>query len=217
MSLKGIIYDLDGVITDTAKYHYESWKWVAEQLDFVLTEKQNQKLKGVGRKESLDKLLKWSGARISEAEKQNLLQTKNKMYLKYIDTMTPNEIFPNFKSFNSQAKSDDIKVAIGSSSRNAIRIIDKLDLVLDFQAIVDGGMTPHSKPEPDIFLLAAEKLNCKPSQCLVIEDSQAGLLAAKKAGMKSIAFGEDKGLKGAQLQIKNWSFADLNRFKQLFD
>ena len=78
MSLKAIIYDLDGVITDTAKYHYKSWKWVAEQLDFVLTEKQNQKLKGVGRKECLDKLLKWSGARISEAEKQNLLQKKNK-------------------------------------------------------------------------------------------------------------------------------------------
>jgi|TARA_B100001059_G_C17734373_1_gene528000 beta-phosphoglucomutase len=217
MSLKAIIYDLDGVITDTAKYHYESWKWVAEQLGFVLTEKQNQKLKGIGRKESLDKLLKWSGARISEAEKQNILQIKNKMYLEYIDTMSPNEIFPNFKSFNSQAKSEDIKVAIGSSSRNAIRIIDKLDLVLDFQAIVDGGMTPNSKPEPDIFLLAAEKLNCKPSECLVIEDSQAGLLAAKKAGMKSISFGEDKGLKGAQLQIKNWSFADLNIFRQLFD
>ncbi|MDG1724549.1 MAG: beta-phosphoglucomutase [Bacteroidia bacterium] len=217
MSLKAIIYDLDGVITDTAKYHYESWKWVAEQLGFVLTEKQNQKLKGIGRKESLDKLLKWSGARISEAEKQNILQIKNKMYLEYIDTMNPNEIFPNFKSFNSQAKSEDIKVAIGSSSRNAIRIIDKLDLVLDFQAIVDGGMTPNSKPEPDIFLLAAEKLNCKPSECLVIEDSQAGLLAAKKAGMKSISFGEDKGLKGAQLQIKNWSFADLNIFRQLFD
>ena len=113
MSLKAIIYDLDGVITDTAKYHYESWKWVAEQLDFVLTEKQNQKLKGVGRKECLDKLLKWSGARISEAEKQNLLQKKNKMYLKYIDTMTPNEIFPNFKEFNTLAKSEGIKVAIG--------------------------------------------------------------------------------------------------------
>lgn len=217
MSLKAIIYDLDGVITDTAKYHYESWKWVAEQLDFVLTEKQNKKLKGVGRKECLDKLLKWSGARISEAEKQNLLQKKNKMYLNYIDTMTPNEIFPNFKEFNTLAKSEGIKVAIGSSSRNAIRIIDKLDLVLDFQAIVDGGMTPHSKPEPDIFLLAAEKLNCKPPECLVIEDSQAGLLAAKKAGMKSISFGEDKGLKGAQLQIKNWSFADLDKLKHLFD
>ena len=131
--------------------------------------------------------------------------------------MTRKEIFPNFKEFNTLAKSEGIKVAIGSSSRNAIRIIDKLDLVLDFQAIVDGGMTPHSKPEPDIFLLAAEKLNCKPTDCLVIEDSQAGLLAAKKAGMKSISFGEDKGLKGAQLQIKNWSFADLDKLKLLFD
>ncbi|MDA8886524.1 beta-phosphoglucomutase [Bacteroidia bacterium] len=216
MSLKACIYDLDGVITDTAKYHYESWKWVGDQLEYNLTEKQNQKLKGVGRKESLDKILKWSGARISEAEKQNLLHKKNQMYLTYIDTMTPEEVFEGFKEFNQKAKESGIKVAIGSSSRNAIRIIDKLDLVLDFHAIVDGGMTENSKPEPDIFLLAAEKLGCDPSECLVIEDSQAGLTAAKKGGIKSILFGTDKGLKGAQMQISSWLEADLEKFKKLF-
>jgi len=216
MSLKACIYDLDGVITDTAKYHYRSWKWVAEQIEYHLTEKQNQKLKGVGRKESLEKIIKWSGNRISEADKQMYLQKKNAMYLEFIDTMTPDEVFPGFKEFNDLAKVQDIKVAIGSSSRNAIRIIDKLDLVLEFHAIVDGGMTENSKPEPDIFLLAAEKLQCDPSECLVIEDSQAGLTAAKKAGMKSILYGEDKGLKGAHLQIDDWSKADLEKFKTLF-
>ena len=216
MSLKACIYDLDGVITDTAKYHYESWKWVGDQLEYNLTEKQNQKLKGVGRKESLDRILKWSGARISEAEKQNLLHKKNQMYLTYIDTMTPEEVFEGFKEFNKKAKESGIKVAIGSSSRNAIRIIDKLDLVLDFHAIVDGGMTENSKPEPDIFLLAAEKLGCDPSECLVIEDSQAGLTAAKKGGIKSVLFGTDKGLKGAQIQISSWLEADLEKFKKLF-
>lgn len=216
MSLKACIYDLDGVITNTAKYHYDSWQWVGNQLDYTLTEKQNLKLKGVGRKESLDKILKWSGARISEAEKQNLLVQKNQMYLEFIDKMTPEETFPGFREFNKLVKSQGIKVAIGSSSRNAIRIIDKLDLVLAFHAIVDGGMTEHSKPEPDIFLLAAEKLQCDPSECLVIEDSQAGLTAAKKAGMKSVLFGNDKGLKGAQLQVDNWLDADLEKFKNLF-
>jgi beta-phosphoglucomutase len=216
MSLKACIYDLDGVITDTAKYHYQSWKWVADQLEYHLTEKQNQKLKGVGRKESLEKIIKWSGNRISEAYKQRYLLKKNAMYLEFIDTMTPDEVFPGFKEFNDLAKVQDIKVAIGSSSRNAIRIIDKLDLVLEFHAIVDGGMTENSKPEPDIFLLAAEKLQCDPSECLVIEDSQAGLTAAKKAGMKSILYGEDKGLKGAHLQIDDWSKADLEKFKTLF-
>jgi beta-phosphoglucomutase len=151
MSLAAIIYNLDGVITDTAKYHFESWKWVSKQLDYKLSEKQNLKLKGIGRKESLEKILKWSGSRISEAQKQHLLQMKNQMYLEFIDTMTPSEIFPGFKKFNSSVKENGIKVAIGSSSRNAIRIIDKLDLVLDFHAIVDGGMTEHTKPEPDIF------------------------------------------------------------------
>mgnify|MGYP001063701097 FL=1 len=216
MSLKACIYDLDGVITDTAKYHYQSWKWVADQLEYHLTEKQNQKLKGVGRKESLEKIIKWSGNRISEADKQRYLLKKNAMYLEFIDTMTPYEVFPGFKEFNDAAKVQGIKVAIGSSSRNAIRIIDKLDLVLEFHAIVDGGMTENSKPEPDIFLLAAEKLQCDPSECLVIEDSQAGLTAAKKAGMKSILYGEDKGLKGAHLQIDDWSKADLEKFKTLF-
>ncbi|MBT6235752.1 MAG: beta-phosphoglucomutase [Bacteroidetes bacterium] len=216
MSLKACIYDLDGVITDTAKYHFESWKWVAEQLDYDLTEKQNLKLKGVGRKESLDKILGWSKARISEAEKQNLLYKKNQMYLEQIDAMSPSEVFDGFKAFNAKAKQAGITVAIGSSSRNAIRIIDKLDLVLDFHAIVDGGMTPNSKPEPDIFLMAAEKLQIAPAECLVIEDSQAGLTAAKKAGMKSVAFGNDKGLKGAQLQIKNWLEADLEKFNSIF-
>ncbi|HBN03536.1 MAG TPA: beta-phosphoglucomutase [Bacteroidetes bacterium] len=216
MSLKACIYDLDGVITDTAKYHYQSWKWVADQLEYHLTEKQNQKLKGVGRKESLEKIIKWSGNRISEADKQRYLLKKNAMYLEFIDTMTPDEVFPGFKEFNDLAKVQGIKVAIGSSSRNAIRIIDKLDLVLEFHAIVDGGMTENSKPEPDIFLLAAEKLQCDPSECLVIEDSQAGLTAAKKAGMKSILYGEDKGLKGAHLQIDDWSKADLEKFKTLF-
>ena len=216
MSLKACIYDLDGVITDTAKYHYRSWKWVAEQIEYHLTEKQNQKLKGVGRKESLEKIIKWSGNRISEADKQMYLQKKNAMYLEFIDTMTPDEVFPGFKEFNDLVKAEGIKVAIGSSSRNAIRIIDKLDLVLEFHAIVDGGMTENSKPEPDIFLLAAEKLQCDPSECLVIEDSQAGLTAAKKAGMKSILYGEDKGLKGAHLQIDDWSKADLEKFKTLF-
>lgn len=216
MSLKACIYDLDGVITDTAKYHYESWKWVADQIDYNLTEKQNLKLKGVGRKESLDKILKWSGARISEADKQDLLHKKNQMYLEHIDKMTPDEAFPGFREFNKKAKEAGVKVAVGSSSRNAIRIIDKLDLVLAFHAIVDGGMTEHSKPEPDIFLLAAEKLQLPPENCLVIEDSQAGLTAAKKAGMKSILYGNDKGLKGAQMQIDSWLNADLEKFKNLY-
>ncbi len=216
MSLKAIIYDLDGVITDTAHYHFKSWKWVGEQLDYNLTEKQNQKLKGVGRKESLDKILNWSGSRISEAAKQDLLVQKNKMYLKLIDNMTPEEVFEGFKTFNNKAKENGLKVAVGSSSKNAVRIIDKLDLVLAFQALVDGGMTEHSKPEPDIFLLAATKLQVEPEHCLVIEDSQAGITAAKKANMKCVHFGTDKGIKGAQMNISSWLEADLDKFKNLF-
>jgi beta-phosphoglucomutase len=215
MSLKALIYDLDGVITDTAKYHYKSWKWVGEQLDYNLSERQNGKLKGVGRKESLEKIIHWSGARISEADKQNLLTAKNKMYLELIDHMTPAEVFDGFLTFNKRAKDAGLKVAVGSSSKNAIRIIDKLDLVLEFHAIVDGSMTDKSKPEPDIFLLAAEKLRVKPEECLVIEDAQAGLTAAKKAGMTSVYFGHEKGLKGPKKTITSWQEANIEDFKAL--
>ena len=216
MSLKGLIYDLDGVITDTAKYHYNSWKWVAGELGYNLSEKQNQKLKGVGRKESLEKILTWSVSRISEAEKHNYLAEKNKMYVEMIDAMSPNEVFEGFKPFNEIAKLSGLKVAIGSSSKNTIRIIDKLDLVLDFHAVVDGGMVENTKPAPDIFLLAAEKLQLEPSECLVIEDSEAGLEAAKAAGMKAIAFGNEKGLGPANATIKDWSEASLEKFHELY-
>ena len=130
--------------------------------------------------------------------------------------MTPNEVFDGFIKFNTKVKELGIKVAIGSSSRNAIRIIDKLDLVLEFHAIVDGGMTPHSKPEPDIFLLAAEKLQIDPSECLVFEDSQAGLTAAKKANIKSVYYGTEKGLKGAQISISSWTEVSIEKLYKLF-
>ena len=184
-------------------------------MDYNLSERQNGKLRGVGRKESLEKIIHWSGARISEADKQNLLTAKNKMYLELIDHMTPAEVFDGFLTFNKRAKDAGLKVAVGSSSKNAIRIIDKLDLVLEFHAIVDGSMTDKSKPEPDIFLLAAEKLRVKPEECLVIEDAQAGLTAAKKAGMTSAYFGHEKGLKGPKKTITSWQEANIEDFKAL--
>jgi beta-phosphoglucomutase len=216
MSLKACIYDLDGVITDTAHYHFKSWKWVGEQLNYTLTEKQNQKLKGVGRKESLDKIIHWSNAIISEADKQDLLVKKNAMYLELINDMRPTEVFEGFTAFNNTAKKLGLKVGVGSSSRNAPRIIEKLDLKDAFQTIVDGGMTENSKPEPDIFLLAATKLEIEPKDCLVIEDSQAGITAASKANMKCVHYGTDKGIRGADMNISSWLEANLDTFNRLF-
>lgn len=216
MSLKAVIYDLDGVITNTSNYQYEAWKWVADQLDYNLTPKQNQKLVGMGHKESLERVIKWSGNRISEADKQSLLSQKNKLYLELIDGMSPEEVFDGFRYFNQGVKAEGIKVAVASSSKNAIRIIDKLDLVLAFHAIVDGGMVENTKPEPDVLLQAAEKMQILPEECLVIESSQAGLTAAKKAGMKAAYLGNDRGMKGALLSIKSWQDADLKKIQSLF-
>ncbi len=216
MSFKACIYDLDGVITDTAVYHFQSWQWVADQIHFDLSPKYHSKLKSIGRKESLERMLKWASVRISEAEKQHLLHEKNKIYLGLIDQMGPSEVFPGFKKFNQELRNLGIKVGVGSSSTNAIRIIDKLDLVLDFDAIVDGRMIQNRKPEPEIFLQTCEKLQIKPEDCVVIEDSQDGIEAASAAKMKSISFGQDGPIKAADLHFKDWGLANVNKIKDLY-
>lgn len=211
-----IIYDLDGVITETARFHYESWKKIAAQLNYDLTEKQNAKLKGVGRKDSLDKIIEWSGAKLASLEKHNLLIEKNQHYLTLIESLNQNDIFEGFVAFNQKAQKKGLRTAVGSSSKNAIKILDLLDLIDRFHVIVDGSMVENTKPAPDIFMLAAEKLNLPPQNCLVVEDSEAGVEAALEAGMKVASFGEKKFSKEVNAHINHWSKADLNQLVKLF-
>jgi beta-phosphoglucomutase len=211
-----LIYDLDGVITETARFHHESWKKIAAHLNYDLTEKQNAKLKGVGRKDSLDKIVDWSGAKLASLEKQNLLIEKNQHYLTLIESLNKNDIFEGFVAFNQKAQKKGIRTAVGSSSKNAIKILDLLDIIDQFHVIVDGSMVENTKPAPDIFLLASEKLNVSPQNCIVVEDSDAGVLAALDAGMKVVSFGEKKFSKEAHAHIYHWKKADLNQLVKLF-
>lgn len=212
MEPKAFIYDLDGVITDIAQYHYQSWKWVANELSYNLTEKQNQKLKGVGDYECLEKIISWSGQRISASEKQHILQKKNELFKSFIKNMSKSEIFEGFNIFNEKAKTSGIKVAVGCSSKNAITIIDKLDLVHSFQAIVDGNMSEKSKPHPEILLLVAEKLGVKPTDCFVFESSQAGIDAANAANMMPILYGSNPDIKGYKSNLISWRGASIDTF-----
>ncbi len=202
---KVVIFDLDGVIVDTAKYHYLAWKNVAKQLGFDFTHKQNETLKGVSRVKSLDKLIEIANVEITNEEKQRLLVQKNEEYLHFVKEMNADEILPQIANVLDFLDANHIKYALGSASKNAPLILKKIGLFHRFTAIVDGNEVEKGKPNPEVFLKAAKKLNAKPSHCIVIEDAFAGVEAANSANMLSIGIGNQNDLFQADIILKDTS------------
>ena len=199
--IKAIIFDLDGVIVDTAHYHYLAWKRLAIELGFDLTLDQNELLKGVSRMRSLDIILDLGGIKLSAVEMERVANKKNGWFVEYVHTMKPEEIFPGVKELLKSMRSKGLKVALASSSKNAPAVIRLLNIENEFDAIVDGTMIEHSKPDPEIFLLAAQKLGIDPASCVVFEDAEAGVEAALAAGMKCVGVGSAEQLGKANLVI----------------
>ena len=187
--MKAFIFDLDGVIVDTAKYHFIAWKRIGEKVGFQLSHEQNESLKGVSRVESLERILGWAEAEISSTEKEALLIEKNEDYLQQIYAMGREEILPGVIELLQFAQENNIPVALGSASKNATRILEKLNITSYFNAIVDGNHVTKSKPDPEVFLKGAALLNQAPKDCIVFEDAAAGIAAAKAAGMTTIGMG----------------------------
>ena len=187
--MKAFIFDLDGVIVDTANYHFIAWKRIGEKLGYPLTHEQNESLKGVSRVESLERILSWAGVDIDTQKKEALLIEKNEDYLNQIDRMGREEILSGVLELLEYAKQNDIPVALGSASKNATRILEKLNITSYFNAIVDGNHVTKSKPDPEVFLKGASHLNQVPEDCIVFEDAAAGIAAAKAAGMTTIGMG----------------------------
>lgn len=198
---KGFIFDLDGVIVDTAKYHYLAWKKMANELDFDFSEEENEQLKGVSRTKSLDILLGIGGIEKTDLEKESLASKKNELYLSLIENLSPEDLLPGTKSFVIDAKDKVIKIALGSASKNAAYILKKLGISNLFDARIDGTMVSNAKPNPEVFTKAAALLGLEPHKCLVFEDAQAGIDAAKNAGMKCIGIGSEDVLKGADIIV----------------
>ncbi len=198
------IFDLDGVLVDSAKYHYVALKALADKLGFVFTEQDNERLKGVSRMKSLEILLEIGKINMTEAEKEEAADEKNKLYRSYISKMTPEEILPGVEDFLKELKSLNIKTAIGSASKNTSLIMERTGLDKYFDAIADGTMVSKAKPDPEVFLKGAELLGSFPKDCIVFEDSEAGIEAAHRACMKAIGMGGKNVLKGADLVIKNF-------------
>lgn len=215
MELKGCIFDLDGVIVDTAKYHFMAWRRLAKELGFEFTVEDNEALKGVSRMTSLDILLRTGGVTVSEKEKEMLAARKNGWYVEFISGMTPDEILPGSIRLLKSVRKAGILTAIGSASRNAGTILDRIRLREMFDVIVDGNKIQKAKPDPEVFLKGAEEMNLSPSCCIVFEDAQAGIEAAIAGGMKSVGVGDPILLGRADLVIPDLKKITLKQLRNL--
>lgn len=213
--IKACIFDLDGVIVDTAHYHYLAWKQLAKELGFDLTVEDNERLKGVSRMASLNIVLEIGGVQLSENEKEKLAHKKNIWFVEYVERMLPEEIFPGVKQLIEDLKAKGLKVALASSSKNAATVIKLLDIGNLFHAAVDGSMIVNTKPDPEIFLKSAKLIDVSPEHCLVFEDAEAGVEAALAAGMQCVGIGSAEQLGKANLVIEktgDFKIDMLNKF-----
>ncbi len=190
-SYKGIIFDLDGVICTTDAYHYKAWKSIADSLDIPFSEEDNSRLRGVSRTESLEIILeRYSGKPLTSFDKEQLCETKNKIYRESLQQLSSADINEGVIETLNQLKTLGYKLAIGSSSRNTKMILKKLGLFDQFDAISDGNQITHSKPHPEVFLLAAKLLDLEPQECLVVEDALSGAEAGHAGGFKVACVGD---------------------------
>lgn len=201
MNLQACIFDLDGVIVDTAKYHYLAWKEIAGELGFHFSPEHNERLKGVSRMASLEILLEVGGMKLTESEKRDLAEMKNDRYRQFINVIEPGEILPGVFRFLVDLKNNHIKVALGSASQNAPTILHRLNITELFDVIVDGNLISEAKPNPEVFLKGAHRMNVLPENCIVFEDAYSGIEAAVRGGMLPIGVGSSELLPNASIVI----------------
>lgn len=193
VKIKGLIFDLDGVLVFTDKFHYQAWKTMADELGVYFDETINHRLRGVSRMDSLEIILeRYEGPDLSLREKEKLAEKKNEIYRTLLESMTPDDVTKEVRDTLTKLREKGYKLAIGSSSKNAKFILEKVELKDAFDAISDGNNITKSKPDPEVFLKAAEYLGLPPKACMVVEDAEAGIEAAKKGGMYAAGIGEQQ-------------------------
>jgi beta-phosphoglucomutase len=200
-TMRAALFDLDGVIVDTAKYHYVAWRELAQGLGFDLSEAQNEQLKGVSRAESLELILKMGGVTLDEEQKERLGEAKNQRYVELVRGMGPDEILEGASEYLTRLRQRGVKIALGSASKNAELVLQGLGIRDRFDVVVDGTKVKKSKPDPEVFLLGAEGLGVAPGECVVFEDAAAGVEAAKAAGMAAVGIGRAENLPRADLVV----------------
>jgi len=209
--MRGYIFDLDGVLVDTAVFHYQAWRRLAKELfDYPFTEAENERFKGVNRIACMNILCGLAGANLSEAAFARGMADKNAWYVELVETMTPGDVLPGAREFVERARMAGIRCAIGSASKNCALVLEKTGLGGLFEAVADGLAVTKAKPDPAVFLCAAERLNIAPGDCIVFEDAQAGIDAAKTGGMRCCAVGKPEDLSGY-----DWIFQSLGEIEGL--
>ena len=199
--IKGFLFDLDGVIVDTAVFHFQAWRRCAQKLGGDFTEAQNEELKGVSRVDSLKKIIEWTGASVTADEFEALMLEKNEWYLELVQELSAADGLPGAVAFLQHAHAQGIKIALGSASKNAPMILDQMGLTPLFDAIIDGNNVINGKPHPEVFLKGAAALGLNPEECVVFEDSIAGVQAAKTGGMSCVGIGTPETLEGADVHF----------------
>ena len=206
--IKACIFDLDGVIVDTAKYHFAAWRRMANELGFDFTKKENEKLKGVSRIDSLNLILSWGGIELTAEEKAKFAFQKNEWYLEYVSKMDNSEILEGVLPFLNELKSKDIKIALGSASKNAPTIINRVGLEKYFDALIDGNQVEKGKPNPEVFYKGAKAIGVEPRESIVFEDAPKGIEAALAGNFWAVGIGAKEDLGNAHLVIPsfvNWT------------
>jgi beta-phosphoglucomutase len=202
--IKACIFDLDGVIVDTAKYHFIAWRRLANELGYDFSEEKNEQLKGVSRMDSLDLILEWAGQERSPEEKEALASQKNSWYREYILKMDDSEILDGILPFLDELEQKGIRMAVGSSSKNATTILEQIGLKDRFEVIVDGNKLSRSKPDPQVFELGAKAMALRPDECVVFEDAERGVDAALSGGFYAVGIGGEN-LNHAHLVIPDFT------------
>ena len=215
LNVKACLFDLDGVLVDTAVFHFQAWRRLARELGFDFTEHQNEQLKGISRMESLERILAWGGVTLSDGEKNRWAAVKNEWYLQLVRQMTPADVLPGAREFLNDCRDAGLKTALGSASKNARLILENTDLLRYFDAVIDGTHTSRSKPDPEVFLLGARELGVVPATCVVFEDAVAGVEAAHRGGMKAVGVGSPTVLAEAEMVIPGFIGFSVERLQTL--
>jgi len=213
--IKAVIFDLDGVIVTTDEFHYRGWQKLADEEGIYFDREINERLRGISRLESLEIILEKATKKYNREEKSSMAEKKNNYYRELLNTLSPGDILPGVIRLLNELKNAGIKVAIGSSSRNTPFIIEKIGLTGTFDAVSDGNQIKRSKPDPEVFLLAATKMQIPPDQCLVIEDADAGVEAGINAGMKCLAVGSAYSNPKAHLKANSLSEVSIEQLVNL--
>jgi beta-phosphoglucomutase len=214
--IRAALFDLDGVLVDTAKYHYLAWKRLADGLGFVFTPEHNERLKGVSRMRSLEILLEVGGLNPPQAERERMAAQKNAWYVEMLDGLTANDVLPGARETLLAMRERSIRTALGSASRNTPLILDKLGIAPLLDAVIDGNIADRAKPDPQVFLLGAQALDVTPAECVVFEDAAAGIEAAHAGGMAAVGVGTAENLPEADWLVPGLHALDVDAMLAFF-